>query len=523
VRSVRVLKNVLTNYLRYFLSGAIGFLITPVMVHLMGDGSYGIWVLVASLTGYMGILDQGVRPSLVRYVSKYQAAEDRDLLQATINTALLIYTGVGAVTLLLTGALAWQFQRFFHVAPGDLDAARHAVWLVGASAALGFPLSVFGAVLSGLQRYDTANWIGIGVGILRGILFVVVLRLGWGLEGLAWVSLGINLLGHALTWVAARRMLPGVRFSLTGGRREMMGRIASYSAYAFIGAVAANLIFQTDSIVITACMSAAAVTPFALAAGQVDNARQLVYSATWVLSPTASEMETRGEKEALRRMLLTGVRYTTLLIWPVLFALVIFGGPLLSAWVGEKYASSAVLVTILALPTFFALSQSTANSMLYGVGRHRVPVVLSAVNALANLGLSLWWVRRWGLVGVALGTAVPLFLITAVAVPLYVCRVVELPWRRYAWEGTVRPGLATLAFALPAAACEALWHPRGWVPLLTTIFSCWLLYALVAWRTSIPLADRDRWRRAAGGLLDELRSLGGRAAVDASPTETRSP
>src|SRR5262249_46444863 len=151
VRSVRVLKNVLTNYLRYVLSGAIGFVITPVMVHLMGDGSYGIWGLVASLTGYLAILARGVRASLVRYGSKDQAAEDRDLLQATINTALLIYTGVGAVTMLLTGGLVWQFARFFHVAPGGLESARHAVWLVGASAALRLPFMREGTVHSGLN------------------------------------------------------------------------------------------------------------------------------------------------------------------------------------------------------------------------------------------------------------------------------------------------------------------------------------------------------------------------------------
>src|SRR5262249_37468000 len=153
-------------------------------------------------------------------------------------------------------------------------------------------------------------------------------------------------------------------------RREMMGRIASYSAYALIGAVAGNLIFQTDSIVITACMSAAMVTPFALAAGLVDKARPLGYSGTSAPRPPPGEMETRGEKDALRRMLIAGARYSTLLIWPVLFALVIFGGGLLRTWVGEKYASSGVLVTILALPTFFALNQSTASAVLYGVGRH---------------------------------------------------------------------------------------------------------------------------------------------------------
>jgi O-antigen/teichoic acid export membrane protein len=523
VRGLRVLKNVLTNYLRFFLGGLIGFLITPVMVHLLGDGSYGIWVLVASLTGYLGILDQGVRPSLVRYVSQYRAAGDEERLQATINTALVLYVGVGVATLAVAGGVAWQFGRFFRVDAGDLHAARIAVVLMGLSAALGFPLSVFGAVLSGLQRYDIANWIGIGVGVLRGVAFVAVLRLGGGLVELAWTSLLVTLLGHGLGVVGAFRLLPSLRLSLGRARREMVGRIASYSAYALLGAVAGNVIFQTDSIVITAFLTAAMVTPFALAAGLVDNARQLVYAATWVLSPTASEMDTRGETRALHDMLIAGSKYSTLLAWPVLFALVIFGQGLLVAWVGEKYAASARLLTILTVPTFLALPQSTAWAVLYGISKHRVPTVLNVANAAANLGLSILWVKPFGLAGVAYGTAVPLFVFGGVLIPLYACRVLRLSIWRYAREGLLVPGLVTLAFAAPAVLCEALWRPRGWPPLLGAIFGCWLLFAAVAWRVSLPVAERERWRRMSAGLWAEVRSLAGRPALDAGarPGEPR--
>jgi O-antigen/teichoic acid export membrane protein len=350
-----------------------------------------------------------------------------------------------------------------------------------------------------------------------------VLRLGGGLVELAWTSLLVTLLGHGLGVVGAFRLLPSLRLSLGRARREMVGRIASYSAYALLGAVAGNVIFQTDSIVITAFLTAAMVTPFALAAGLVDNARQLVYAATWVLSPTASEMDTRGETRALHDMLIAGSKYSTLLAWPVLFALVIFGQGLLVAWVGEKYAASARLLTILTVPTFLALPQSTAWAVLYGISKHRVPTVLNVANAAANLGLSILWVKPFGLAGVAYGTAVPLFVFGGVLIPLYACRVLRLSIWRYAREGLLVPGLVTLAFAAPAVLCEALWRPRGWPPLLGAIFGCWLLFAAVAWRVSLPVAERERWRRMSAGLWAEVRSLAGRPALDAGarPGEPR--
>src|SRR6185369_12281407 len=141
---------------------------------------------------------------------------------------------------------------------------------------------------------------------------------------------------------------------------------------------------------------AALVTPFALASGLVDNARTLVYSATWVLAPTASELETRGEASKLHAMVIAGSKYSVLVSWPVLFALLVFGENLLTTWVGSGYAGADRLLVILTIPTLLSLPQSAATSVLYGVSRHRGVVVLAIVNAALNLVLSIVWARTWG-------------------------------------------------------------------------------------------------------------------------------
>ena len=125
-----------------------------------------------------------------------------------------------------------------------------------------------------------------------------------------------------------------------------------------------------------------------------------------------------------------------------------FGSNVLTTWVGERYAPAGLLLTILAVPALVSLPQSTSSSVLYGIGRHRGMVVLSLVAAMANLGLSVWWARSPalmealfghaispGLVGVAMGTAVPLFVISGVINAWWVCRVLEYPLALYLWEG----------------------------------------------------------------------------------------
>ena len=501
MRSIRLLRNIASNYMSMAIGLLVGVVLTPIMVYGLGDADYGLWVAIFALTGYFGLFDRGIRPSLVRYVSKYKANEDADALSSTIGAALTLYTGAGLLTALVTLLVAWQFPVWFNIDVAQAETARIVVLLGGATLALGFPMGVFGATLSGLQRYDIANGIGIAVSILRLALFVTILKTGGGMIELAACSLGLNLMGHILSYTQVRRLLPDVRIRVLYFNREYLKRIGSYSSIAFIGALSTMIAFQTDALVITAFMGAAWVTPFALAATLVNHARSLVHGAVWVMAPTASELDTRGEKQPLEQMLMQGSRYAVLVSWPVLMAFVIFGGNLLTTWVGERFATSAGILALLAIPTMIALPQSAASSVLYGVGRHRGVVALSVTNAITNVALSLWLVQTHGIVGVAWGTAIPLFLINGVATIVYVCRALKIPLRTYLWIGMIRPGLVSLTFAVPALIAEMLWHPVGWVPLGATTFGCWLIFLSVVWHFALTQRERDRWIRTVPSAL----------------------
>lgn len=501
MRSLRVLRNIVTNYLRFFVTGVIGFLLTPYLVHQMGDGQYGLWVTIFSLTGYFGIFDQGIRPSLVRYVSRDHTLGDQDGLSRTLSSAIALYSVVGLVTLAATIVVSLNFGTWFRIPAEHVSDASLVIQLAGISVALGFPLGVFGAALSGLQRYDLANTIGLIVSIVRAGAFVAVIEAGGGLVGLAATSLVMNLLGHLVTWIYAVRLMPGIRYGLDRVTRARLALIGSYSSIAFFGAIANSVSFQTDSLVITAFIGAAAVTPFALAASLVETVRSLVHSATWVLSPTASELETLGENDKLHRMMIAGTAYSVLLSWPILFALIVFGHNLIHTWVDPKHASAADLLTILAVPTLLSLPQSGTSALLFGISRHKGVVALSLISALLNLALSLWWVRPFGLAGVAYGTAVPLALVGGVATIVYGCRALELDLGRYLWEGLIRPGLVTLVFLPSALLVQWTWHPIGWVPLGLTVAGCWLPFAWCAWRFGLDETERRRWSRMVPGLI----------------------
>ncbi len=64
-----VLRAVATSWVAVIANAAVGFLLTPYVLHRLGDEAFGVWVLITNLVGYYGLVDAGVRSAILRYVS----------------------------------------------------------------------------------------------------------------------------------------------------------------------------------------------------------------------------------------------------------------------------------------------------------------------------------------------------------------------------------------------------------------------------------------------------------------------
>src|ERR1044071_5146827 len=91
-RSSQIIKNVLMNWAAFAATIGIGFVMSPFLVRRLGDSVYGVWVLVGSLVGYLGLLDFGITPSTVKYIAEYRALDDQRAINRLVTTSLAVYS-----------------------------------------------------------------------------------------------------------------------------------------------------------------------------------------------------------------------------------------------------------------------------------------------------------------------------------------------------------------------------------------------------------------------------------------------
>src|SRR5215216_4672680 len=220
-----------------------------------------------------------------------------------------------------------------------------------------------------------------------------------------------------------------------------MREVTGFSAFILLIDLANKLNYSTDTIVIGAFMGTVAISIWAVAQRLITTAQSVTTQISGSLFPIVVDIATLGESERLRRVFLQGTRMSLAMVIPIAAGLSLLAQPLILAWVGPDFIASVPLIYILAVAVTIRVGNSTATTVLKGAGRHRLLAGSNLVMALANLGLSVVLVRKMGLVGVALGTLIPLGIVSIFLLFPAACR---------------RAGISVMS-ALASAVWPAAW------------------------------------------------------------------
>jgi O-antigen/teichoic acid export membrane protein len=497
----RVAQGVLLNVVATVILAGTGFLLTAFLIHRLGPSSFGAWVLVASVLAYSSILDFGVGLTVMRFIAEVAHLPDRREANRIVSTAVVVYTGAGAVLLVAGLILTPQVADLFGIVPHERGEFITAFRISCAALALTFPSAVWTAVLQGLQDFARLNlWI-VAQSLAVMATQMVVVELGYGLVALALVgAVGNMVLLLGKRWTARGH---GIRTAPRLCEAATLRRIISVSSWVFLLNVSGRLILDTDAVLIGVMLGTSAVAAYQVALGPATAVRRAADQFNSVSLTAAASLKAQDELRRLQQLLIEATRAVTCVFLPCIALLAAWGDQLLSLWVGPEFTSSYATLVVLTTGVLAIAIQGTAGQVLLALNRHRLMAVIAGAEAICNLGLSIVLARRYGIVGVALGTAIPA-MVTSFGITLpYACRLVGVPY-----ASLVRRVLPPIAIAGAAYLALALGQRIvGDFPNLGTLVVASTVLLALALGASL-LADRQGRRT----YLPMLRALSPRRA-----------
>ena len=506
----RLVANIFSNWANLFVNIVISFFLAPFVVHSLGNTYYGIWVIMMQFTGYLYLLDFGIRESVIRYVSKLNATEDYGELDEVLNSSVFLYSAIGLLTLIVMAVLALAFGSIFEVGPEVLPTARVVVLISGMTICISLAFNVFTGVLMGLQRYDVFNKIGILSAFTRLALIVFFLSRGYGIVALALIQLTIAVAANIIIFVVARRLLRsnGADFRYKHkpirDRLQIFRSLYNYSIHVVINNLGQKAIYYTDALVIGILLNPASVTFYAIAGNLIEYLRRLILISNNVLNPLVSEMESKDDSQSIHNVLVHGAKLSMLLAIPIAAVYLTMGRQFISHWMGSEYAVlSGDVLCVLAVGVMVSTPQNTISSVLYGISKHNIIARLRIVETVANLALSLVLIHILGIVGVALGTAIPQIVIMAIILPIMTIRVIGSTVGRFVRQAYMLPIAASIPFAVSCYLVNEYLPANSLPEFMGQVLLLGPVHAAGAWFVALSSAERGIFREL---LRNRLRT-----------------
>jgi len=447
-----VARNVSTRYIAIFVDGLIGLMVLPFNVAHLGKAAYGLWALTTSITWFFGVLDLGYSGALVKFVAQYRAWRDHAALNEVVSTIGTVFTALGGLCFVVTAVIAWQVGSLFHLDSGQADTARRLLFIIGAYLSVQLPISVFGAVVYGFQRFYRNNAVSICLSIVVAIVNVTVLATGHTLVTLVASTTAVRMAFLGLFVWNAYRVFPGLRVRPSLFRRARLREVTVFSVYMAVLDWSAKLNYSSDTMVIGAMLDTSAIALWTVGQRLTQLAQQLTSQLNGALFPAVVDSDATERHDQLQLILIQGTKLSLALAAPLCLGLITLADPLIRRWVGSQFTASVLPLQIMLTIVLVRNITASANLILRGAGEHRLLTYTNAATAAVNVLLSIALVRWLGLLGVALGTLIPVTASSLFILYPAACRRVHVrlrtPLAQAIWPATWPAVIMTAALRL---------------------------------------------------------------------------
>jgi O-antigen/teichoic acid export membrane protein len=457
-------RNTLWNLLGQGAPLLVAIVAIPILIHSLGTDRFGVLTLAWVIIGYFSLFDLGLGRALTQLVARRLAAQTHEGTPALVWTALVLMFGLGCLGALVLGSLSpWLVRQVLKIPTSLQDESLHAFLVLAVSIPVVITTAGLRGVLEAQQRFGLSNAVRIPSGFFTYLGPVLVLPFS---KSLFWV-VAVLMVGRVVIGLAYLVLCVRVMPSL---QRVALDRLAVLPLFRFggwmtVSNVVGPFMVYLDRFLIGALISISAVAYYATPYEMVTKLLVIPGALAGVLFPAFSTSFVQ-DRDRAALLLVRGVKYLFLVLFPCALLIITLAHPGLSVWLGTRFAEhSTRVLQWLAAGIFFNSLAQIPFALVQGAGRPDLTAKLHLIEVPVYV-LALWWaLGSFGIDGAAIAwmarAGIDMLVLFALAFRL-------IPVRR---ESLTRMTFA-LGLAIVVLAIAAL-------PNSLALQAAWLVFALV--------------------------------------------
>lgn len=378
-----------------------------VLARVMQPENYGLYTIALAAPNLIGTFrDWGMNSAMIKYTAQYSAEEKPERIRSILIAGLVFEVILGLaltfVSFLLSGFIAAdifkrpitaliQISSFTILAGAFLNAAT--------------------ATFTGREQMKPNSVTLVSGALFRSVLSPVLVYIGFGVSG-AVVGYTVGSIGGGLAGVtlmmAIYQSLGKKNVSAQGLRVwETMKFMFHYALPLSFSSIFNSFLSQFYTFIIAIYASNFLIGNYAVANNFTVLLTFFATPITTMLLPAFSKLNAEQDKETLKIIFKSSIKYSSLLVIPPTIAVMALATPLVSALFGDKYASAPLFLVLLAINYLLtAFGQLSTLNLISGQGKTGLYFELAIVNTVTGITLAVLLVPPFGVIGLIVTTII---------------------------------------------------------------------------------------------------------------------
>lgn len=482
---------VLLGYVDMFAQNISSFILIPLLIVAFGDGNFGVYKLVLSISTYFALADLGLSNSIVRYVSEYKAKDDKKSESRFISLILLIDVFIGTV-LLLIGVFIYSklpsiFGQTFIIS--EINLLKSLFYLTLVNGVINLFTNLSSGIIKSYENFALLKLLNIMRSFFRFGVALILISFGTGPFAIILLDTILSFILLIITSIYCFKKLM-IKLSISLINKKYALEILSYSMIVFLDTIAFHLFWNADIFIIGIILSSSAIAIYSIG----TTISTLFFSLSIIVSDVimpgivAQVTKNSSNDELTDSMIRIGRIKLIILALPVI-GFIFLGKEFIILWVGQKYILAYTIAILVIIPSMIASIYDAGLYIMWAKNKHKIKSIVSLIISGINIIITIFLVRFMGVVGAAIGTSFAYIAGYILFNTIFFHKVLKLNMIRFAQETLSKlwlPIIATISFSI-------IINYFGELTLLTFLLKTILItlaYILLMWNLGLNKEEK---------------------------------
>lgn len=410
----KVFLNSISNISDFIVTVLITLALTPIYLKSLGHYDYGIWDMVNSVIGYMGLLDLGLRASVTRYVSVLNSEKKHKEINQLFSTALTYMSIVGVVFF----TVFWFWGNFSPETLSETNSNETKyklfLMLIGCSVFIIFIRNAIEGTLEGKQLYIIKNTANLVIKVVSAVYLyfnltpenaLILLAQTVVLAGLARVVF-FNILLFIHTPSVNPFVLPSF---------EVFMKLFRFGTKSLINGIGLAVEQASGAFLIGILISPAAIPMYSIPLALTRYIVNFIESASSVLMPYFAELNIKDSKMLHETYLFFSKTFIWFLFTACVF-MINFGTDFIDVWLGGQFKKADIewLVLLMSCSVLLEKINPLGVRISTALNKHGIFARLRPISALGVFSLSYFFISWVGVSGAIYAKMIMLLIFTPI-------------------------------------------------------------------------------------------------------------